>query len=282
MPFKSKAQQRFMFAAEADGELPKGTAKHWADATKKKKGGIKALPEKVETKEGALSSFKETQSPEKVGSEMFSTNPSQMVALIKQAYEVGVQAAMEELAKEAESPTAYFHGLGDKGPGSMSAMEQVVDSGPELYSKDLVGKIKREVGFDPEKWWGKGSPSMSQAMRADRMVDPGLYRGGVGMADRFTADKVRALIKNMAKFSAEAEKKTCTPEEKAECCGTEDKKDSKSEDKGNPFAKKDEKSEDKGNPFVKKEAAGCSSSMPKPKKKSPADIASKIVKTQKK
>lgn len=47
MPFKSKAQQRFMFAAEARGEVPKGTAQEWADATKKQKGGFKALPEKV-------------------------------------------------------------------------------------------------------------------------------------------------------------------------------------------------------------------------------------------
>lgn len=47
MPFKSKAQQRFMFASEAEGELPKGTAKRWANETEKKKGGIEALPEKV-------------------------------------------------------------------------------------------------------------------------------------------------------------------------------------------------------------------------------------------
>jgi hypothetical protein len=53
MPFKSKAQQRFMFAAEDRGELPKGTAKEWADATEKKKGGIEALPEKVKMKKSA-------------------------------------------------------------------------------------------------------------------------------------------------------------------------------------------------------------------------------------
>ena len=53
MPFKSKAQQRFMFAAESKGELPKGTAKEWADATEKKKGGIEALPEKVKMKKSA-------------------------------------------------------------------------------------------------------------------------------------------------------------------------------------------------------------------------------------
>jgi len=42
-PFKSKAQQRFMFAAEARGEIEKGTAKRWADHTK----NIKNLPEHV-------------------------------------------------------------------------------------------------------------------------------------------------------------------------------------------------------------------------------------------
>ena len=42
MPFKSKAQQRFMFAAEARGELPKGKALEWAHETK----NIKKLPER--------------------------------------------------------------------------------------------------------------------------------------------------------------------------------------------------------------------------------------------
>lgn len=42
MPFKSKAQQRFMFAAEERGDVPKGTAMEWAHKTK----DIKNLPEK--------------------------------------------------------------------------------------------------------------------------------------------------------------------------------------------------------------------------------------------
>jgi len=42
VPFKSKAQQRFMFAAEARGELPKGKALEWAHETK----NIKKLLEK--------------------------------------------------------------------------------------------------------------------------------------------------------------------------------------------------------------------------------------------
>jgi hypothetical protein len=47
MPFKSKAQMRWMFAAEARGELPKGTAKRWARHTK----NIKKLPERKGKKE---------------------------------------------------------------------------------------------------------------------------------------------------------------------------------------------------------------------------------------
>lgn len=43
MPFKSKAQQRFMFAAEARGEIKPGTAREWAHETR----DIKMLPEHV-------------------------------------------------------------------------------------------------------------------------------------------------------------------------------------------------------------------------------------------
>ena len=43
MPFKSKAQQRFMFAAEAQGKLKPGTARKWAHETK----DMKKLPEHV-------------------------------------------------------------------------------------------------------------------------------------------------------------------------------------------------------------------------------------------
>jgi hypothetical protein len=46
MPFKSKAQQRWMFAAESRGEVAKGTAKEWAHATK----SIKALPDHAKKK----------------------------------------------------------------------------------------------------------------------------------------------------------------------------------------------------------------------------------------
>jgi hypothetical protein len=42
MPFKSKAQMRKFFSMESKGELPKGTAEHWAHETP----SVKRLPEK--------------------------------------------------------------------------------------------------------------------------------------------------------------------------------------------------------------------------------------------
>lgn len=47
MPFKSKRQQRFLFAAQERGDVPKGTAERWAKHTP----NIKRLPEKVRKKE---------------------------------------------------------------------------------------------------------------------------------------------------------------------------------------------------------------------------------------
>lgn len=49
MPFRSKAQMRYMFAAENRGDVPEGTAERWAKHTK----NIKKLPEKVEETEKA-------------------------------------------------------------------------------------------------------------------------------------------------------------------------------------------------------------------------------------
>jgi hypothetical protein len=48
VPFRSKAQQRYLFAAEARGEVPKGTARRWAKETK----NIESLPERKMKKEG--------------------------------------------------------------------------------------------------------------------------------------------------------------------------------------------------------------------------------------
>lgn len=42
MPLKSKAQMRFLFAAEKRGEVPSGMAKRWVAETGK--GALKSLP----------------------------------------------------------------------------------------------------------------------------------------------------------------------------------------------------------------------------------------------
>lgn len=46
MPFRSKAQMRWMFAAEERGELPEGTARRWAHETP----NIKSLPDHAGSK----------------------------------------------------------------------------------------------------------------------------------------------------------------------------------------------------------------------------------------
>lgn len=46
MPFKSKSQQKWMFAAQERGELPKGTAERWASET----SNIEKLPNKLKNK----------------------------------------------------------------------------------------------------------------------------------------------------------------------------------------------------------------------------------------
>ena len=54
MPFKSKAQQKWMFAAEARGEVPKGTARRWAKETP----SIKSLPERKGKGKGLTASIR--------------------------------------------------------------------------------------------------------------------------------------------------------------------------------------------------------------------------------
>ena len=45
MPYKSKSQQRFMYAAEAKGDVEPGTAARWSKETKDAKG----LPERAKS-----------------------------------------------------------------------------------------------------------------------------------------------------------------------------------------------------------------------------------------
>lgn len=56
MPYKSKAQMRAFFAREAEGELPRGTARRWAHHTP----NIAGLPKKLQkgrTKKATLADW---------------------------------------------------------------------------------------------------------------------------------------------------------------------------------------------------------------------------------
>lgn len=46
MPYRSIAQQRFMHAAAARGDIKPSVVKEFDEATKKKKGGFRSLPER--------------------------------------------------------------------------------------------------------------------------------------------------------------------------------------------------------------------------------------------
>lgn len=54
MPFKSKAQQRYFYAAEDRGDLPKGTAEEWSKET-----DFEGLPERAKKKKKKEASYYE-------------------------------------------------------------------------------------------------------------------------------------------------------------------------------------------------------------------------------
>ena len=56
MPYKSKAQQRFMFAAEKRGDVEDGTAERWAKETP----DMKKLPERVKARKAAYARLRRT------------------------------------------------------------------------------------------------------------------------------------------------------------------------------------------------------------------------------
>ena len=56
MPYKSKSQQRFMYAAEERGDVEEGTASRWSKETKE----IKGLHERVKAKKAAYARMRRT------------------------------------------------------------------------------------------------------------------------------------------------------------------------------------------------------------------------------
>lgn len=114
MPFKSKAQQRFMFAAEDRGDLPEGTAKRWADHTP----SFKKLPEKVH-KRDKTAEFR------------------------KAAFELGKAYAIAALRAQLESSSAKTAAF------PTSVMELVQHYGPYVAGP-LVGTYLAGPGYRAE------------------------------------------------------------------------------------------------------------------------------------
>jgi hypothetical protein len=248
MPFKSKAQQRFMFAAESKGELPKGTAKEWADATEKKKGGIEALPEKVKMKKSA--------------GEMAQSILTKTAFWGRKKIKIWDPEELYEEQRKTDTP------------------EQLLDT--DLYNALYMSNQGMGTGLLHRKGFKYPKPGKDMMFQEYRDRISGLNPEQKQMISSVLWGAPPEMVSPMKKSAAEIAEKVCTPEEKAKCCKGEsekkdEKKDEKKENKGNPFAKKDE-----GNPFAKKEAASCSSSKPKKMKKSPKEIANKVWSSKKK
>lgn len=114
MPFKSKAQQRFFFAAEERGNLPKGTARRWAKET----SNMKSLPERI-NKEKKKASY----------------NLLQML-ILQNLPKQKKAACKTNLEKKAFDPISFGLGSGLAGGGSYVYRQYEKD--PEKVRKNLL------------------------------------------------------------------------------------------------------------------------------------------------
>lgn len=139
MPFKSKAQRRWMYAAEARGELPKGTAERWEKHTKNKK----KLPERVSDS----SKGEEKKSASRSASPVPGPDPGRGNLLVKWPLVMNPNGG--KLNGKFIAPASYFgpnllsKRLG-KGPGSTQ-----INSDGE--SPKMVHPIKTALYFNPHE-----------------------------------------------------------------------------------------------------------------------------------
>jgi hypothetical protein len=146
MPFKSKAQQRWMFAAEARGEVPEGTAHRWAKHTK----NMRKLPEKVSEKE-AQSAAEPLLSPDAF---------TKLREGFSDLWSTAGQAA-SQLEKSGETQKSALMVPGDPAPA------------PGSYSPVPQPSVPQPPGLLPALWgrWSALSP----------MARAGIIGGGLGL-----------------------------------------------------------------------------------------------------
>jgi hypothetical protein len=146
MPFKSKAQQRFMFAAEERGELPKGKALGWAHETK----NIKKLPERKKTAEQIADAVME-----KVAAPRWLVEASRNPGLLysEQAARVGVNESARKMLTPMRRMSEHFNTL--RHPPDLNDLprpltthaERLVRQGPEGVEAASKDGIRKERGM---------------------------------------------------------------------------------------------------------------------------------------
>ena len=110
MPFQSKRQQRKFFAMEAQGELPKGTARRWAHHTP----NLKSLPERKEAMAQPIADLAEK----------------------KAAFKV---AFLAKLAASGVTPTQWFESLTKAANGSPDILSSLLGGGIDLGKSAISG-----------------------------------------------------------------------------------------------------------------------------------------------
>jgi hypothetical protein len=261
MPFKSKSQQRFMFASEAEGELPKGTAKRWAHETEKKKGGIEALPEKVKPK---------------------------MASLMADA---SIERFLEKVAG-AGGLAAALSAIGSGKPEKSQLKEAKM--------KKSAWKIAEELYTPEDVEWANEFGRLSPEEQRKRSPNPNLplriiHAGGAAGQEDLPLEDMREMMKDWNYKSKEAA--CATPGKKIR---SEGKGQGLARGKGKgPVGRFKKKAAEIAEMIIQKNAAsstdfidkmrskkeaGCSSSSSKPKKmkKSPKEIANKVWSSKKK
>lgn len=138
MPFKSKSQRRFMYAAEARGDVPKGTAKKWEEHTPKDK----PLPEKVASVRshvatGAIGAILGTGAGIRAGQAMEKWKEDDRKKL-EAAYNAGIAAGQQKTAFERgfEKKANFAHAAELAGLGILAA-----PATHELANKEQAEKV---------------------------------------------------------------------------------------------------------------------------------------------
>lgn len=189
MPFKSKAQQRFMFAAQARGDLPKGTAERWAKETP----NIKKLPERKKkaadlvdvilqkmSEDKGQNKIDETMTiygkqginvgdaPEAVSREVLkfsSVDKNKGESVMKKTAE---QIADEVMAKVAQPPT----------PAQIQAMRGRVQAGQQQHRQGMIQAMGGPRSIAPRSVPQIGGPPRAQNVQARQMLTgPKMERG---------------------------------------------------------------------------------------------------------